>query len=95
MLIYECILLLLCEQITATHLWVTYALVGIYFVLLPIWTTVVMYNNYTRPVLKTGWIPVLSALFISGYVHLSLNITICAHKIIMKKKKKIVNRKLD
>lgn len=47
-------------------MWVTYTLVGIYFVLLPVWATVVMYNNYTRSVLKTGWIPVLTALFISG-----------------------------
>lgn len=41
-------------------------LVALYFVLLPIWATVVMYNSHTRPVLKSGWIPVLSALFISG-----------------------------
>lgn len=53
-------------KFTETHMWVTYTLVGIYFVLLPVWATVVMYNNYTRPVLKTGWIPVLTALFISG-----------------------------
>lgn len=73
--IYYYFLFRLCEQITATYLWVTYALVGIYFILLPIWTTVVLYNNYTRRVLKTGWIPVLSALFISGYSLLTLHIT--------------------
>ncbi|XP_055303770.1 solute carrier family 41 member 2 isoform X2 [Sitodiplosis mosellana] len=49
-----------------THIWVTYVLVGIYLLLLPIWITVVIYNSYTCKVLKSGWIPVLSALFISG-----------------------------
>lgn len=49
-----------------THLWITYAVIGGYFLLLPFWTLLVLRNRYTRPVLKSGWIPVLSALFISG-----------------------------
>lgn len=49
-----------------THIWVAYVLIGIYLILLPLWITVVLYNSYTCKVLKSGWIPVLSALFISG-----------------------------
>lgn len=49
-----------------THLWITYVVIGIYFLLLPFWTILVLRNRYTRPVLKSGWVPVLSALFISG-----------------------------
>ncbi|XP_023309526.2 solute carrier family 41 member 1 isoform X1 [Lucilia cuprina] len=49
-----------------THLWITYVVVACYLVLLPMWVTVVLKNKYTRPVLKSGWVPVLSALCISG-----------------------------
>lgn len=51
-----------------THIYVTFLVIAIYFILLPLWVMVVLYNKHTRPVLKSGWIPVLSALFISGYV---------------------------
>lgn len=37
-----------------------------YFIILPLWVLCVLVNKYTRPVLKSGWVPVLSALFISG-----------------------------
>jgi solute carrier family 41 len=40
--------------------------IGAYFVLLPLWVLLVLRNRYTRPVLKSGWIPVLSALLISS-----------------------------
>lgn len=50
----------------ATHLWVCFLMIAIYFVLLPCWIFVVLRNKYTRPVLKSGWVPVLSALLISG-----------------------------
>ncbi|XP_053686366.1 solute carrier family 41 member 1 isoform X1 [Sabethes cyaneus] len=49
-----------------THLWITFVVVTCYFILLPFWVFLVYRNKYTRPVLTTGWIPVLSALFISG-----------------------------
>ncbi|KAG5681517.1 hypothetical protein PVAND_010943 [Polypedilum vanderplanki] len=49
-----------------THLWITYIVIGLYFILLPFWICLVLKNRYTRPVLKSGWVPVLSALFISG-----------------------------
>jgi solute carrier family 41 len=52
--------------LTDTHLWTTYVVIGVYFLLLPFWILLVLRNRYTRPVLKSGWIPVLSALFISG-----------------------------
>ncbi|XP_070508132.1 solute carrier family 41 member 1 isoform X2 [Chironomus tepperi] len=49
-----------------TALWITYIVIGSYFLLLPFWIMLVLRNRYTRPVLKNGWVPVLSALFISG-----------------------------
>ncbi|XP_059618448.1 solute carrier family 41 member 1-like isoform X1 [Phlebotomus argentipes] len=49
-----------------THIWVTFVVVAGYFILLPFWIYLVFRNKYTRPVLSTGWVPVLSALFISG-----------------------------
>ncbi|XP_021701247.1 solute carrier family 41 member 1 isoform X2 [Aedes aegypti] len=49
-----------------THLWITFVVVACYFILLPFWVFLVFRNKYTRPVLTTGWVPVLSALFISG-----------------------------
>lgn len=49
-----------------THLWITFVVVTCYFILLPFWVFLVYRNKYTRPVLTTGWVPVLSALFISG-----------------------------
>lgn len=49
-----------------THVWITYVVISVYFLILPLWVMLVLRNRYTRQVLKTGWIPVLSALFISG-----------------------------
>lgn len=49
-----------------THLWITFVIVAGYFILLPFWVFLVYRNKYTRSVLKSGWVPVLSALFISG-----------------------------
>lgn len=46
--------------------WVPWVVIAIYFLILPLWVMCVLYNKYTRPVLKSGWVPVLSALFISG-----------------------------
>ncbi|XP_017852433.1 solute carrier family 41 member 1 isoform X2 [Drosophila busckii] len=49
-----------------THLWITFIVVSCYLILLPLWVVIVLKNEYTRPVLKSGWVPVLSALCISG-----------------------------
>lgn len=49
-----------------TQIWVLYLILGAYLCLLPLWVCIVLKNKYTRSVLKTGWTPVLSALFISG-----------------------------
>ncbi|XP_037727736.1 solute carrier family 41 member 1 isoform X1 [Drosophila subpulchrella] len=49
-----------------THLWITFIVITCYLVLLPMWVMIVLRNEYTRPVLKSGWVPVLSALCISG-----------------------------
>ncbi|XP_017493888.1 PREDICTED: solute carrier family 41 member 2-like, partial [Rhagoletis zephyria] len=52
--------------LTETHLWITFVIVACYLVLLPMWVAIVLKNKYTRSVLKSGWVPVLSALCISG-----------------------------
>lgn len=49
-----------------THLWVTFIVIAIYLCMLPVWVVIVYRNKYTRAVLLNGWIPVLSALCISG-----------------------------
>lgn len=52
-----------------TYYWCSYVILSIYlFVFLPIWILIVRKNKYTRAILTDGWTPVLSALFISGYV---------------------------
>ncbi|XP_037025092.1 solute carrier family 41 member 2-like [Bradysia coprophila] len=53
------------ENIVA-YSWLSFMILSIYTALLPVWIICVIYNKYTRPILKTGWVPVLSALFISG-----------------------------
>lgn len=52
--------------------WILYVILGCYFLILPFWIYVVLKNNYTKHVLTSGWLPVLSALFISGFVLLSI-----------------------
>lgn len=59
-----------------THLWITFAIVAVYLCLLPIWVVVVYKNKYTRPILTNGWIPVLSALCISGFGGLVLDASV-------------------
>ncbi|XP_043494099.1 solute carrier family 41 member 1-like [Polistes fuscatus] len=55
------------------QIWILYVVLIGYFLLLPFWIVVVMKNKYTRSVLTSGWVPVLSALFISGLGGLILN----------------------
>ncbi|XP_076176836.1 solute carrier family 41 member 1 isoform X2 [Ptiloglossa arizonensis] len=56
-----------------TQLWILYVILGCYFLILPVWIYVVLKNKYTRNVLTSGWVPVLSALFISGFGGLILD----------------------
>lgn len=50
-----------------THAWIFYVVIAVYLiVMLPFWIIVVLKNKYTKSVLTHGWVPVLSALFISG-----------------------------
>ncbi|XP_076761218.1 solute carrier family 41 member 3 isoform X2 [Xylocopa sonorina] len=53
--------------------WLLYIILGFYFAILPFWVYVVLKNKYTKNVLTSGWVPVLSALFISGFGGLILN----------------------
>ncbi|KAK2587188.1 hypothetical protein KPH14_002933 [Odynerus spinipes] len=48
------------------QVWILYVVFVGYLLLLPLWIYVVLKNKYTRNVLTSGWVPVLSALFISG-----------------------------
>ncbi|XP_053973537.1 solute carrier family 41 member 1-like isoform X1 [Hylaeus volcanicus] len=56
-----------------TQMWVLYVILGCYLLVLPFWIYVVLNNEYTRNVLTSGWVPVLSALFISGFGGLILD----------------------
>ncbi|XP_015187005.1 PREDICTED: solute carrier family 41 member 3-like isoform X2 [Polistes dominula] len=55
------------------QIWILYVTLAGYLLLLPFWIVIVMKNKYTRNVLTSGWVPVLSALFISGLGGLILN----------------------
>lgn len=50
------------------EIWVLYVIFGVFLVLLPFWILIVLKNKYTKSVLKSGWVPILSALLISGLV---------------------------
>lgn len=47
-------------------IWVLYAILVGFGLLLPLWIWIVLKNRYTRNVLTSGWTPVIIALFISG-----------------------------
>uniref|UniRef100_A0A6M2DYY1 Putative divalent cation transporter n=1 Tax=Xenopsylla cheopis TaxID=163159 RepID=A0A6M2DYY1_XENCH len=49
-----------------TDRWLLGLALSIYMLLLIFWVSIVLRNKYTRPVLFSGWVPVISALFISG-----------------------------
>ncbi|KAJ9581572.1 hypothetical protein L9F63_023255, partial [Diploptera punctata] len=50
-----------------SYYWTLIIIVVVYLViLLPFWVFIVLRNKYTRPVLTSGWAPVLTGLFISG-----------------------------
>ncbi|XP_029041639.1 solute carrier family 41 member 1-like isoform X1 [Osmia bicornis bicornis] len=53
--------------------WLLYVVIGCYLLILPFWIYVVLKNKYTRNVLTSGWVPVLSALCISGFGGLVLD----------------------
>lgn len=49
------------------YAWIYYVIIAVYvLILLPGWILVVINNEYTKKVLTHGWVPVISALFISG-----------------------------
>jgi len=50
------------------EVWVLFVVLGVFLTLMPIWIIIVLKNKYTRNVLKSGWVPILSALLISGLV---------------------------
>lgn len=55
-------------RIVNTQDWILYVVFAGFIILLPIWIVIVLKNKYTRNVLKSGWVPILSALLISGLV---------------------------
>ncbi|TGZ47869.1 Solute carrier family 41 member 2 [Temnothorax longispinosus] len=55
------------NRLVFNQVWVLYVVIGLFIVvLLPIWILIVLKNKYTRTVLRSGWVPILSALLISG-----------------------------
>ncbi|XP_076237053.1 solute carrier family 41 member 3 isoform X2 [Calliopsis andreniformis] len=56
-----------------TELWILGLILACYLLILPVWIYIVLKNKYTRNVLTSGWVPVLSALFISGFGGLILD----------------------
>ncbi|KAK0098639.1 hypothetical protein PV326_005561 [Microctonus aethiopoides] len=48
------------------EIWILYTIICGYLLILPVWIWIVLKNKYTRNILTSGWVPVLSALFISG-----------------------------
>ncbi|KAL6438211.1 hypothetical protein ACFW04_004429 [Cataglyphis niger] len=48
------------------EIWVLYVVFAFFLIVLPVWILIVLKNKYTRSVLKSGWVPILSALLISG-----------------------------
>nr|XP_033338231.1 solute carrier family 41 member 1-like isoform X1 [Megalopta genalis] len=63
-----------------TEIWVLYVILGCYLMILPFWIYIVLRNKYTRNVLTSGWVPVLSALFISGFGGLILDRVVDEYK---------------
>lgn len=55
-------------RLSANETWMLYVVLGFFFALLPIWIMIVLRNKYTSSVLKSGWVPIISALLISGLV---------------------------
>ncbi|XP_046405802.1 solute carrier family 41 member 1 [Ischnura elegans] len=56
-----------------TNYYILFIILAVYLLLLPFWIWITHSNQFTRPVLKTGWVPVLSALMISGFGGLVLD----------------------
>ncbi|KAF5286514.1 hypothetical protein FQA39_LY16290 [Lamprigera yunnana] len=55
------------DKLHCNYFWIFYVIAGVYVLLiLPFWILVVLKNKYTKSILTDGWVPVLSALFISG-----------------------------
>jgi len=57
-----------------SEIWVLYTVFGSFLALLPFWILIVLKNKYTRSVLRSGWVPILSALLISGLVRVHITI---------------------
>lgn len=49
-----------------SNIWIPYVVIACYFAALPFWIILVLRNRYTRPLLKSGWAPILIAMFMSG-----------------------------
>lgn len=67
-------------RIVNTQDWILYVVFAGFIILLPIWIVIVLKNKYTRNVLKSGWVPILSALLISGVGGLVLESMIDSYK---------------
>ncbi|XP_005109529.1 solute carrier family 41 member 1 isoform X2 [Aplysia californica] len=66
---------LLFEAIGKEH-WLAPTIIAFFLLLLPLWVVICVKNKYTNDVIYSGWVPVLSAMFISSVGGLILDYTV-------------------
>jgi solute carrier family 41 len=66
--------------IVLTNNWVAPLLIVLFLLLIPLWVVIAKRNKYTKQVLYTGWLPVISAVFISSAGGCVLDLAIAKFK---------------
>lgn len=67
-------------EIVLTNNWVAPLLIAFFLLLVPLWVVISKKNKYTKKVLYTGWLPVISAVFISSAGGCVLDLAIAKFK---------------
>ncbi|XP_042894756.1 solute carrier family 41 member 1 [Parasteatoda tepidariorum] len=52
--------------IVTTNVWVAPLMIILFLLMIPLWVVISKRNKFTKQVLRTGWVPVISAVFISS-----------------------------
>ena len=61
------------------HHWLAPTIIGVFFLLLPLWVTLAVRNKYTNDVIYSGWTPVLCAMVISSLGGVILDFAVTAY----------------
>lgn len=61
------------------HHWLSPTIIGVFFLMLPLWVTLAVRNKYTNDVIYSGWTPVLSAMVISSLGGVILDFAVTAY----------------